>query len=45
VLHDAADDDVAVLVDERIDVELEGVLEEAVDQDRPLGDASTALAM
>ena len=37
VLHHAADDDVALRVGQRVHVELEGVLEEAVDQDRPLG--------
>ena len=37
VLHDAADDDGAGRVGDRIDVELERVLEELVDQDRMLG--------
>ena len=36
VLHDAADDDRARRVGDRIDVELEGVLEEAVDEHRPI---------
>ena len=34
VLHDAADDDGAGRVGDRVDVELDGVLEELVDQDR-----------
>ena len=37
VLHDAADDDGARRVGERVHVDLGGVLEELVDQDRMLG--------
>ena len=36
VLHDAADDDRAGRIGDRIDVELDGILEELVDQDRML---------
>ena len=36
VLHDAADDDRARRIGHRIDVELEGVLEKAIDQHRPV---------
>ena len=37
VLHDAADDDRAGRVGDAVDVELDGVLEELVDEDRPVG--------
>ena len=37
VLHDAADDHLAGAVADGVDVDLGGVLEEAVDQHRPLG--------
>ena len=37
VLHDAADQDLAGDVTHRVDVDLDGVLEEAVDEHRALG--------
>ena len=37
VLHDRADEHLAGAVADGVDVDLDGVLEEAVDQDRPLG--------
>ena len=37
VLHDAADDDGAGGIGNRVDVELEGVLEESVDENRVFG--------
>ena len=40
VLHDPADDEVAARVADGVDVDLGGVLEEAVDEHRPLGGSS-----
>ena len=45
VLHDPADDHGAGRIGHRIDVELDGILEELVDQDGMPGDAATALTM
>ena len=43
VLHDPGDEDLAGAVAHGVDVDLDGVLQEAVDQHRPLGgDAALA---
>ena len=44
VLHDAADQHLAGVVADRVDVDLDGVGQEAVDQHRPLGGQAALLA-